>query len=179
MAARERSGAMLRARSEPDPFERGVNTRFTLCDRNAAERERIFDVLVHRQVAKQVEALEHEADLEVAGLCALARGKAIGGAAVEPVASRGRRVEQRDNRQERRLAASRRSRHRDVFAALNIYGHIVQRPRFLVGVAFEDLADTLEANERQAWISRRFLRFALFPPGHLGYLDERNLRKVP
>ena len=57
---------MLRARGQADALERRVDARFALRGGNAANRQRVLDVLVDRHVADQIEALKDEADVEVA-----------------------------------------------------------------------------------------------------------------
>ena len=142
--------------------------------RRPANRERILDVLVDRHVADQVEALEDQADVDVARARALGRRQLAGGAAVEPVAPRRRGVEQRQNRQERRFPAARRAGDGDVLAAADVDGDVRQRARVFVGVALEDLGDALEANERQVEVVGRGrsgsgFRFCLAasPPRHV------------
>ena len=110
--------------------------------------ERQLDVLEHRQVANQVEALEDESDLAIADPRPL-RGPQLGDRTVVQVirAVRGG-VEQAENREERRLAASRRPADRDVFAPGDLQAHLRERVRlhFLGG---EDLGEILKLDDRR------------------------------
>src|SRR5262249_37239780 len=74
-----------------------------------------------------------------------------------------------EDREQRRLAASRGSRHRDVLAAIDVEREPVERTRFFVGVPFENLGDPVEPDQRQARIRPCFALRAVpasFPPGH-------------
>ena len=88
LAARELAGQVLRAVRHADALERLV-TRFSRsAGRHAAVGERQLDVLVHGEIADQVEALEDEPDLAVADARALARRELCDRLAVEHVAAR-------------------------------------------------------------------------------------------
>jgi hypothetical protein len=106
VAARQRTGALLRSRCQSDSRQRLVNPRLPRRAVDAAHRQRILDVLVHRQVGDQVEALKDEADVEIADPRPLRRRQSIGGPSIQPVAAARRRIEQRQQRQKRRLAAA-------------------------------------------------------------------------
>src|SRR5918995_7501890 len=82
---------------------------------HAAIDQRQLDVLEHGEVADQVEALEDEPDLAVAHARALRERQVRHLLAVQQVGALGRRVEQAEDGQERRLAAARRTGNRDVF----------------------------------------------------------------
>src|SRR5262249_39534621 len=135
-----------------------------------------------RHVADQIEALKDEPDVEVAHARALPGREPVGGAAVEPVPAGGRRIEQREHRQKRRLPAPRRARDREVLAPRDVDRYVVERPRFLVGVPLEDLGDVLEADDRHRRIRCRILSgrltLAFRPPSH-GPIRRRTYEKGP
>ena len=136
---------------------------------HAVQRQRVLDVLVHRHVANQVEALEDQADVDVAHARLLAGRELVDAAAVEPVAPARRRVEQPENRQHRRLAAARRPGDGDVLAAVDVDRDVVERARLLVRPSpLEDLGDPLEPDEREVGVggatrAARCLRVGLVP----------------
>ena len=110
-AGRWRERCAMLTRSSASPTQ-----RFALGRGHAAVGERQLDVLEHRQVADQVEALEDEPDLPVADARALGERQALHRRAVEPVVAHGRRVEQPEDREQRRLAAARGTGDRHVLA---------------------------------------------------------------
>ena len=59
-------GPLLGPIGQADAVERRPDPLGPLLLRGAAQRERILDVLLHRHVANEVEALEDQADLDVA-----------------------------------------------------------------------------------------------------------------
>src|SRR5262245_35865301 len=94
LAARELARQVLRAVRHAHALERLADPAPPLHRRHAAVRERQLDVLVYRQVADQVEALEDEPDLAVADPRPLGETQALDRLAVEPVLAVGRGVEQ-------------------------------------------------------------------------------------
>src|SRR5690606_34321607 len=92
-------------------------------------RQRQLDVLEHREIADQIERLEDEADLAVANFRALRVVELLDRRAVQPVAAPARRIEQPEDRQERRLPASRRTLDRYVVAFLDVEVHARERVR--------------------------------------------------
>src|SRR5690606_10407462 len=85
-----------------------------------AIRQRQFDVLEDREVADQVERLEDEADLAVADLRPLRVIELLDRRAVQPIPATARRIEQPQDRQQRRLAAAGRPFDRDVVALVDV-----------------------------------------------------------
>ena len=106
-----------------------------------------LDVLVDVQIANQVEALEDEADLAVAHPRPLRQRQVGHRFAVEDVLALGRRVEQPQDRQQRRLAAAGRPGNRDVLAGLDLQVNPGERVR-LDFVGEEDLGDAVEMDQR-------------------------------
>src|SRR5436309_4676561 len=107
----------------------------------------LFRSLVDRQVADQIERLEDEPDAPVPDPGPLGGREIRDGSVFEQVGPLGRRVEQAEQGQQRRLPAPRRPRDRDVVALLDLEMHVRERMGLhLVGV--EDLLDALELNER-------------------------------
>ena len=88
--------------------------------RDAAVHQRLADVVEHGQARQQVEALEHEADLEVADARELDVVHVRRVAPVEHVAAGRRRVEAADEVHQRRLAGARRADQRDVLFARDV-----------------------------------------------------------
>jgi hypothetical protein len=66
-----------------------------------------LDVLVDGEIADQVEGLKDEPDLAIANARPLADAEVGNRLAVEPVIAVTRRIQQAENRQQRRLAAAR------------------------------------------------------------------------
>ena len=109
--------------------------------------ERQFDVLVHREIADQVETLEDESDLLVADARALCEVQVLDRLAVQQVAPVGGRVQQADDREQRGLAAARRARHGHVLAFVDGQVHAGKRVRLnLIGV--EDFGHLLDLDKR-------------------------------
>ena len=146
LTAGELAGQVLGAVRHADLLERRHHALLALGRLHAAIGERQLDVLVDVEIADQVEALEDEPDLAVADARAL-RERQIGDRlAVERVLALGRRVEQPEDRQERRLAAARRPGDRDVLAALDLEVDAGEGVRLhLVGE--EHLRDAIEVDE--------------------------------
>ena len=109
--------------------------------------ERQLDVFVNREIADQIEALEDEADLLVADARPLGEIQVLRRVAVQRIAAAGGRIEQPDDRQQRRFAAARRAGDGDVFALVDLHMDAGQRMRLnLVGV--EDLRKALNFDQR-------------------------------
>ena len=147
LTAGELRRIVLHAVAHAHALERIGDALLALGRRHAAVRERQLDVLVDREIADQVERLEDEADLAVADAGALRRRELRDRLAGERVLAVGRRVEQAEDREQRRLAAARRSFHRDVLARLDLDVDVLKGVGLhLVGV--EDLLDPGEADQR-------------------------------
>src|SRR5262245_38362007 len=97
---------MLGAVRHPDTLQGGRYALLPLRRTHAAIGERQFDVLVYRQIANEVETLEDEPDLTITDPRAFGQRQGGGRPAVEDVAAFGRRIEQTQDRQQRRLAAA-------------------------------------------------------------------------
>ena len=108
LAARELRRQMLRAMRHADALEGFGHALPPFLGQHAAVGERQLHVLEHRQIADQVEALKDEPDFPVADTRAFPRLQLGDLAAVERIRPLCRRIEQPENRQQRRLAASRR-----------------------------------------------------------------------
>ncbi len=105
-----------------------------LARRHVAIRERELDVLEDREVADGLECLEDEADLPVADASALHRCQRRDLVPVEQVVAVARRVEQSEDREQRRLAAARRAADRHVLTLVDVEVDVLQYVRLhLVG----------------------------------------------
>ncbi len=74
--------------------------------RNVPVGERQFHVLEHREIANQVKCLKDETDLAVAYTCALRPVEIVDRPAIQLVPPIRRRIEQAQNRKERRFSAA-------------------------------------------------------------------------
>src|SRR5687767_3512343 len=119
---------------------------------HAAIRERQFDVLVDCQVANQVEALEDEADLTVADPGALRQRQRRDGITLQQIRAFARRVEQPEDRQQRRLATSGWSGDRDVLTLVDFNVDVVERVGFDF-VREEHLFHAFESDECLHYLS--------------------------
>jgi hypothetical protein len=128
-------------------FERGVGPLAPLGRLHAAIDERQLDVLEDREVANEVEALEDEPDFAVAHARALGEREVGHLMPVQHVGAFGRRVEQAQDGQERRLAAARGASNGDVLALLDLQVDAGQSV-CLDLVRVEDLLDPIQADER-------------------------------
>src|SRR2546423_11748099 len=99
---------MLRAMRHADALERLVDALATFGRPHPTISQRQLDVFEDAEVANQVEALKDEPDFAVAHASALPRLQVGDLTAVERVRAVGWRVEQAENREQRRLAAARR-----------------------------------------------------------------------
>src|SRR3989442_4282166 len=132
----------------PDLFEGLLHPLRALRSRHAPVRERQLDVFGDGEIADQIEGLEHEADPPVADPRSLRRRQVSHRLVLEQVAAVAGRIEQAEDGEERRLAAARRAVDRDVLALADLEVYVRERVRLdLVGE--EDLADTLQLNERR------------------------------
>jgi hypothetical protein len=149
LTAGELRGIVLHAVRHPDALERVLHARLALRGRHAAVRERQLDVLVDREIADEVERLEDEADLPVANARAISRRELADRLATQDVAAVARRIEQAEDREQRRLAAAGRARDRDVLAGANFEMNVREGVRLdLIGV--KDLLDPFHLDQRFA-----------------------------
>src|SRR6185503_13649260 len=101
------------------------------------------------------ETLEDEPDLAVANTRALREIEVLGGLSIQQILSASGRVEQPNNREQRRLAATRGSRHRDILSFINGQVNARQRVRLnLVGV--ENLGEVFNLDKRLPCFSHTF-----------------------
>src|SRR5205823_9942459 len=85
---------MLRAMAHADTLERSNHMFLTLTRRHAAIGERELDVLVHREIADEVKALEDEADLAIADARTLREREVRDLRVLKGVAAAARSIEQ-------------------------------------------------------------------------------------
>ncbi len=123
LAPRELARKMARAVRHADLLQRLAHRLRPLRRLHAAVGERQLDVLVHREVADQVEALEDEADLAIADAGPLGEVEVLDRVIVEHVGALAGRIEQPEDRQQRRLAAPRRAGDGNVLAAPDLELH--------------------------------------------------------
>src|SRR5260221_2647348 len=97
---------MLYAVPHADPFERLMHALLALRAWHAAIGQRQLHVLIHREVADQVESLENEADLAVTDAGALAQLQPLHGPAVQFVFPLAGGIEQSQDGQQSRLSAA-------------------------------------------------------------------------
>ena len=100
---------MLHAVRHADPFERGVHTLPALTSRHPAVGEWKLHIFVDGEVSDQIERLEDESDRLVADLRPLGRCEAGHRLAVEQIIAARWRVQEPEDRQQRRFAATRRT----------------------------------------------------------------------
>jgi hypothetical protein len=124
--AREVIEAMLHLDLRQHGLGLGLHVRG---DEALAIGQREADVLEDGQLADQVEGLEDEADLAVADAGALVAGEVADVVAVEPVLAAGRRVEEAEDREERRLAAARGAGDADVLAVRDFEVELMEGSR--------------------------------------------------
>src|SRR5262249_43415014 len=116
LTARELRGKVFHPVRHADLLERLVHALLALVGGHAAVRQRKLHVFVDRQVADEFEALEDESDLPVADARPLRERQRLRRLAVQRVLALGGRVEKTQEGQQRRLAAARGTRDRDVLA---------------------------------------------------------------
>ncbi len=139
-------GQMLGAMGHADALERLGHACLALARAHPAIGQRQLDVLVDGQVADEVEALEDETDLAIADPRALGEREVRDLAALERIAAVRRRVEQPENREQRRFAAAGGAGDGDIFAAANVEVNARERVRFDF-VGEKDFGDAVEVNE--------------------------------
>ena len=83
-----------------DPIQHPLHAFLALSGAHAAVGQRQFDVLVHREVADEIEGLEDEADATVPNPGALGGLQIRHRFASQAVLAGGRRVEQAEDRQQ-------------------------------------------------------------------------------
>jgi hypothetical protein len=161
LTARELRRQVLGAMRHADALERGVGALAALGRLHAAIDQRQLDVLEHGEVANQVEALEDEPDLAVADARALRQREVRDLVAVQHVRAFGRRVQQSEDRQQRRLAAARWAGNGDVFALRDFEVDTGQGVGFYF-IRVEHLLDAIEANQGlRGSVHRRLLNQAV------------------
>jgi len=146
LAAGELRRKVLRAMQHADALERRFDALLAVRGRQFAIRQRQVDVLGDGQVADQVEGLEDEADLAVANARALRRRKRLDRVAGEHVPAGRRRVEEAEDREERRLAAAGWAADREVLAAPHFEADRGEGVRLEV-VGQEDFVHFVEADQ--------------------------------
>src|SRR2546422_4021960 len=161
---------VLRAVRHAPPLERRLRPLLTLGAGHAAVGERQLDVFVHRQVANQIERLEDEPDPPIPYSGPLGSGEVRNRSVFEQVGPLRRRVEQAEQRQQRRLAAPRGPRDRDVVALLDLEMHVRER----VGLHFvgvEDFLHALELNQRRTVAGHRLSYLLILTLSTLSHCD--------
>ena len=112
---------MLHAVSHLDPFQGVLYPLLAFLRRHAAVGQRQLDILIDVEIADQIECLENEADLAVAHPGPPARRELLDRIALQLMFAGGRRIEQSENRQQGRLAATRRTGDRHKLAATDLH----------------------------------------------------------
>ncbi|MDF3052464.1 MAG: hypothetical protein K0S19_569 [Geminicoccaceae bacterium] len=149
LAARELGGKVLHPVGHPDPFQGRLHSALPVFSGKPPIRERQLDVLVNGEIADQVEGLENESDLAIPNPGPLRWREPGDRLLVERVDAIGGRVEQAQDGEQRRLAASRGARNGDVFAVPDLQVNVREGMGLhLVGV--EHLLDGLQADERSS-----------------------------
>src|SRR5690349_2956244 len=103
-----------------DALERFGNSLLALARAHAAIRQWKLNILVNRQVADQVEALEDETNFAVSDSGALRKREVLYRMTVEDVLAVTRCIQQAENREQSGFAAARRSGDGNVFTLLDI-----------------------------------------------------------
>ena len=106
---------MLHAMGHADAFQRFLHTRFAFAAAHAAVRQRQLHIFKHRQVADEIETLENKTHFAVADARALGVIEVGHGLVVERVAAFGWRIQEAQDREQRRFAAAGRAGDGDVF----------------------------------------------------------------
>src|SRR5712691_4018078 len=120
LAAGELGGIMPHAMRHSDAVEGLVNSSLTLNAGHAPIGERQLDVLVHGQVADQIEGLKNEADLAIADAGALGRLQDVHRLLVQRVNALRQRIEQAEDGQQCRFSAARRTGDGDELAFADV-----------------------------------------------------------
>src|SRR4051794_21279571 len=111
---------MFSAMSHADTLERGQRILFSLGRRHAAIGQRQFDVFENGEITNEIEALEDETDLAIPNTRAFRKREVRNFAALKGVTAIRRRVEQTEDREERRLSATGRTGDGKIFALANV-----------------------------------------------------------
>ena len=119
---------------------------FALARTHAAIGQRQLDVFENRQIADEIEALEDESDLAIADARAIREREVRDFGALERIAAARRRIEQAEDGEQRRFAATGRSGDRDVFARADIEMNAGERVGFHF-VGQEHFRDAVEMDE--------------------------------
>ncbi len=146
LAAGQLGRVMFHAMGHAHALQRLLRALLALGGGHAPVRQRQLDVLVDRQVADQVEALEDEAHLPVADAGPLRGGEVRHRLAAQPVFAFGGRIEQAEDRHQGRFAAAGRPGDGDVLAL----GDGQVNPGQRMGLHLlgdEDLVQVLDANQ--------------------------------
>src|SRR5690606_11270166 len=122
-----------------------------------AIRQRQLDVLEDGEISEQVERLEDEADLAVADPRPLRRVELLDRRAVHPIPAAARRIEQTEDREQRRFAATRRALDGHVLALADIEVN-ARKGVSLDLVGIEDLRHVLELDQRPGRLLARIAR---------------------
>ena len=118
-AARKLRRPVAEPVTEPDPLGKLERPLAPDPPRHPAVDHRNLDVLLHRKVREQIEALKDEADLPVPDRCLLHIRKLADLDILEEVLSAGRHVEHAENIQQRRLAGAGGPDEADEFSAFD------------------------------------------------------------
>src|SRR6266567_7344542 len=120
LAARKLRWVVLHPVRHPDFFQRLGGPRLALRTRHPAVSKGQLDIFVNVQVADQVEALEDKADFTVADARPLTHVEILDLFAVQPIFAVRGRVQQTQERKQRRLAATRGPSDGHKFAGLYV-----------------------------------------------------------
>src|SRR5665213_2596658 len=135
---------MTGAVHETDALQRCRDPAAALRATHAAVEERDFDILGNIEIVDQVEALEDEADVPAAQAREFLLTQFRDLLAKERIAAAVGIVEQAEDVEQRRLAASRRAHDREEFPATHHERYLRQGVSLHLGRAV-DLADVLQA----------------------------------
>src|SRR2546428_11356856 len=137
---------MLGAMAHAHALQRLSHALLPVARVHATIGQRQLDVFVDREIADQIEALKDKANFAVANTSALRQRKSLNWVIIENVLAIGRRIEQTQNRQQRRFAATRGAGNREIFALLDIEMDAGKLVRFDF-VCIEDFLDIREMNK--------------------------------
>src|SRR5215472_2951439 len=140
---------MTQTMSHADALERLLHLLFSLRGARAAIGQRQFDVFVNGEVADQVKRLEDETNFAVADPRALADGELRHRLAIQMVITVAGRIEQTQDREQRGLAAARRTGDGDILALLDLQMNLLQSVSFHF-VGEEDFLDAFHLDESVA-----------------------------
>ena len=128
--------------------------------RHAAIGQRQLDVFENGEITDEVEALKDETDLAIANARAFRKRKVRDFAAFERVAAIRRRVEQAEDREERRLSATGRTGDGKIFALANVEMNAGERVR-LHFIGEKNFRHALQLNEHFGAIPVRAMNLGL------------------